>query len=123
MLSPARILGATAAAVALAGGGFAAGRLTAPDASSTASQCTEPRDLLRRYADAINADQDLAKNRTNGRTYAHVILQNPDCFGAEERASAQTILDTIGQGAPQDSTDGLEECFAGATDGTLGNDC
>ncbi|MET8134675.1 hypothetical protein ABZV24_22430 [Streptomyces sp. NPDC005251] len=123
MLSAARTLGIVVAAIALAGGGFAAGRLTAPDASSTASQCSEPRKLYRKYVDAITPEQDVAQKRTNGRMLANVTLQNPDCFSSEDRASAQTILDTIDQGVQQDSINDLKECVDSATDDYSWSNC
>lgn len=123
MLSAPRILGVTVAALALAGGGFTAGRLTAPDSSSSASQCSEPRKLYRKYVDAITPEQDVAEKRTSGRMLANAILQNPDCFSSESRAFAQTTLDTIEQGVQQDSIEGLKECVDSATDDYSWNDC
>lgn len=123
MLSASRTLGIVVAAIALSGGGFAAGRLTAPDSSSTASQCSEPRKLYRKYADAITPEQDVAEKRINGRMLANAILQNPNCFSSTDRASAQTILDAIDQGVQQESINDLEECVDSATDGTFGNSC
>ncbi|MFE4697162.1 hypothetical protein ACFRIC_08730 [Streptomyces sp. NPDC056738] len=113
----------TVVAIALAGGGFAVGRLTAPDTSASGSQCSEPRKLIQEYGDTIRAEQDAAQKRTAGRTYAHVILQNPECFSSEDRASAQTILDTIDQGAQNDAIEGLKDCVDSATDDNSWSNC
>ncbi|MEU6261457.1 hypothetical protein [Streptomyces sp. NPDC047043] len=123
MPSVARILGVIAVVVGLAGGGFAAGRLTAPESDSTASNCAEPRKLYRHYVDAITPDQEVAAKRTNGRILANTILQNPGCFSTADRASAQTILDTIDQGVQEDTLNDLKECVADATDEYSWSDC
>jgi hypothetical protein len=123
MPTSARILGLATAAIVLAGGGFAAGRFTAPDHDSTGAHCAEPRKLYRDYADAITPDQDAAEQRTDGRMLANTILQNPGCFSTADRASAQTILDTIDQGVQQDALNDLKDCVADATDEYSWSNC
>jgi hypothetical protein len=123
-----RIFCIAAAAVLLAGAGFAAGRLTAPDAEARTSQCAESRTLYREELDKINTDQqETADMRTSGRTLANTILQNPSCFSASERASAQTLLDTIDEGAQQDAInelrDDMEQCVEDATDDYSWSNC
>lgn len=128
MPSAVRVLGLAAAAVILAGGGFAAGRLTAPDSEAGASQCADPHKLFRETIDKIEpGDEATAETRSNGRMLANTILQNPDCFDASERASAQTILDSINDGVQQDAVNGLrddmEQCVENATDDYSWSDC
>ncbi|MGP4090748.1 hypothetical protein [Streptomyces sp. KR55] len=129
MPSPARILGIAVAAALLAGGGFAVGRLTAPEPSSTAADCAEPRRLHQEYIDSISpdVDQPMEEKRTNGRMLANTILQNPGCFSVADRASAQTILDTIDQGVQEDAINDLrsdvEECVEDATDAYSWSNC
>ncbi|MDX2933042.1 hypothetical protein [Streptomyces ipomoeae] len=119
----ARILGVTAAAVLLTGGGFAAGRLTAPERSTAASNCTEPRELYREYIDSVSPDQAVQEQRANGRMLANAILQDPDCFSASQRAFAQTILDTIDQGLREDAVNNLRKCVEDATDEYSWSNC
>lgn len=54
---------------------------------------------------------------------ANTILQNPACFSTADRASAQTILDTIDQGVQEDALNDLKECLADATDEYSWSDC
>ncbi|MFD3929549.1 hypothetical protein [Streptomyces sp. NPDC058614] len=118
-----RIFAIAAAGVLLTGGGFAAGRLTAPGGDSSTAECAEPRKVSQEYLDAFTAEQEVAEKRTNGRMVANTILQNPDCFGASERASAQTILDNIDQGVQEDAFNDLQKCVDDATDDFPLNSC
>lgn len=76
--------------------------------------------MYREYVDAITPEQEAGLKRTNGRMLANTILQNPDCFSTSDRASAQTILDSINNGVQQDAVDQLrddmEQCVEDATD-------
>ncbi|MFJ8081978.1 hypothetical protein ACIQ6Y_15340 [Streptomyces sp. NPDC096205] len=129
MPSSARILGIATAALVLAGGGFAVGRLTAPVEESRASQCAEPRQLYRETIDQIDpgTSEQATEVRANGRMIANTILQNPNCFSASDRATAQTILDSINDGVQQDAVNQLredmEECVADATDEYSWSNC
>lgn len=120
MPSAARIVGAVAAAIVVAGSGFAAGRLTAPETDTGASDCTEVRKVFDNDLDNISSSQDVGQKQTDLRTLSNMILQNPDCFSAKDRATAQTFLDTAEQRAQQDAIDDLrsdmEECVEDATD-------
>ncbi|MGC9536535.1 hypothetical protein [Streptomyces sp. UG1] len=129
MASAVRILGITAAAVLLTGGGFAAGRLTAPDPDTTAAGCAEPRKLYQEYLDGASSGGDgpVEEKRTNGRLLANMVLQNPGCFSTTQLAYAQTFLDTIDQGVQQDTVNDLrndmEECVEAATDDYSWSNC
>ncbi|MFF7260673.1 hypothetical protein ACFZCL_10365 [Streptomyces sp. NPDC008159] len=127
MTSAARVLGITAAAVLLVGGGFAAGRLTAPATPAKAADCSEPRKLYQNFIDNSSTNQDADQQRYDGRMAANAILQNPDCFTSTDRAAAQTLLDTIDQGVQQDAIDGLrddmEQCVEDATDAYSWSNC
>jgi hypothetical protein len=127
MPSSVRIVSATAAAIFLAGGGFAVGRLTATDADANPATCEEPRKLYREYVDSISPDQEVEEQRTDGRMLANTILQNPSCFSTTDRAAAQTILDTIDQGVQEDAINDLrssvEECVEDATDDYSWSNC
>lgn len=115
-----RILSTTAVAIFLVGGGFAAGRLTAPDPSAGASGCSEPRKAYQEFIDNSSKNQEVEQQRYRGRMAANMILQNPDCFSSSKRAAAQTILDMIEQGVQQDAVNGLrddvKQCIEDATD-------
>ncbi|MEU5195248.1 hypothetical protein AB0G86_14500 [Streptomyces scabiei] len=122
-----RILSATAVAIFLVGGGFAAGRLTAPNPRAGASDCSEPRKVYEEFIDNSSKNQEVEQQRYRGRMAANMILQNPDCFSSSDRAAAQTLLDMIEQGVQQDAVNGLrddvEQCIEDATDQYSWSDC
>jgi hypothetical protein len=95
----AAILSLTALGIALAAGGFAAGRISAPPSDTSAIDCTE----LKAEVVRIGQAGDGAQAQTGLRTAVHLILQNPDCFSASQRASAQTALDTLDANSAQDT--------------------
>lgn len=81
-------------ALAAAGGGFAAGRATAPDESQAAKNaCTS---TLADFHAAMKASEEANANGTTtpGQEQAliatNIVLQNPTCFSAKDRASVQT---------------------------------
>jgi hypothetical protein len=94
-----RSVGAVAAALSLAGGAFLAGRFAAPvsdagPASAAADPCADAWEVVRQANDdALATEGDVRTGHL--RTGANAILQNPDCFGARERAVAQSALDAI----------------------------
>jgi hypothetical protein len=45
-----------------------------------------------------------------------VILQNQDCFSVEERATAQSIIDTQDQAAADNLAEDIRQCVEDATD-------
>lgn len=75
--------------------GFAAGRVTAPStASSPTDACQEAQDAMQ---DALDEAETYPEGSDDARTHtlvgAHVIAQNPDCFGPGLRATVRTRLD------------------------------
>ncbi|MGK5529348.1 hypothetical protein [Streptomyces sp. URMC 129] len=99
-----------AAALALvAGAGFAVGRTTAPGDSTTCADVqdvyTENYEAGSRLLDSLEdndgwhiseeEDADRADARTRFSTAFNVVIQNPDCFSVEDRATAQTHLDQL----------------------------
>ncbi|MBZ3900567.1 hypothetical protein [Streptomyces griseiscabiei] len=122
-----RIFSIAVAVIFLAGGGFAAGRLTAPEAPASTVDCSEPRKLSEEFINNSSKNQEAEQQRYEGRMAANAILQTPDCFSSTDRAAAQTLLDTIEQGVQQDAIDGLrsdtEECVEDATDAYSWSDC
>lgn len=88
------------AAAGLAVGGFTVGRLTAPTPpDATALAC---EDAERAYAEALDSatahgpdssDADPEEARHYASVALHAIVQNPECFSAGDRATAQTILE------------------------------
>ncbi|GHH83816.1 hypothetical protein [Streptomyces capitiformicae] len=127
MAPQARILGIAAAVIFLVGGGFAAGRLTAPQSPANAAACSEPRKVYQEFIDNNSKNQEVEQQRYRGRMAANTILQNPDCFSSSDRAAAQTLLDMIEQGVQQDAVDGLrndvEQCIEDATDQYSWSNC
>ncbi|GAB2967489.1 hypothetical protein GCM10023080_032660 [Streptomyces pseudoechinosporeus] len=103
MSSVTRTIGTIAVAALLVGGGFAAGRLTAPELDTTTSDCEDARGQYQEFKDnPAPAGQDVDETRLNSRMIAHTVLESTDCFSASDRAYAQTVLDMIDQGIQQD---------------------
>lgn len=81
-------IAATAVAFVVACGGFALGRLTAPQSDDRAG-CEDARRL---YTDSMG-QSNSSKAEFFTSLAAHAVLQNSRCFSATERASAQVYLD------------------------------
>lgn len=104
-------LGITAMA-AIIGGSFFLGRVTVPEPSDdSAAACTDARQaaagILQEGKEwqvasegpwtAVEEEdeEDADQVRNRAARWSNVIVQNPECFGAEERATAQTFLDDL----------------------------
>jgi hypothetical protein len=99
MLALLRIAGVVVAALVVASGAFLAGRFTSSAADPT-SACIDAREVVRKANDdalAAGGDERIG----HARLAANAILQNPDCFGAHERATAQAALDVLNAPQPQ----------------------
>ncbi|MHC3427202.1 hypothetical protein [Streptomyces sp. DT18] len=90
-------------AVALAGGGFAAGRSTGPGVEdSGASPCADVKamvDARLAESNAASDAQDKEKSTEALREAALAVGQNPNCFDASTRVTAQKFLDDAKQDA------------------------
>ncbi|MCX4612120.1 hypothetical protein [Streptomyces mirabilis] len=103
-------------AAALLGAGVVIGQMTADSGDNQASGCGE----VHRASEADKAtivqkkqEMDQAANPSTARdeawaavldTVQHqmtIVVQNPDCFSAADRATAQTTLETLKQNADQ----------------------
>ncbi|WP_030322859.1 MULTISPECIES: hypothetical protein [Streptomyces] len=92
-----RITGLAAGALLLAGGAFLFGRSTAPASGSVNADCQDPKQALSRAIDDAKTAVDDSVAQEHGQRAVTVILQNPSCFDADTRATAQEIRDSQGQ--------------------------
>jgi hypothetical protein len=108
------------AAVLVAGsavGGFVAGRMTAPTNADGGAACSSATSTLDRML-KVEAPADETQEAKNLRigTMSNVILQNPDCFDAETRATAQAFKDQRASddkdAAVSDAADHIAECMS-----------
>ncbi|MEV0177427.1 hypothetical protein AB0I00_40805 [Streptomyces sp. NPDC050803] len=109
--SPAYLVVAIILAVALAGGGFLVGRAsvsppaqTSDRAGSTCDDATAAADEQLEVAEEASVDAatipgEADRQHAALKQAAVVIGQNPSCFSAAERATAQTFLDNDEQEA------------------------
>lgn len=104
-MRPWRVAALVGVLLLAAGGGFAAGRATAPHPSDTTEAvCTEAMDAFLSHTEEGDSDDDL-------RIGAQVVVQNPRCFEVETRARARDFLDRSGQeGGVQAELDELRAC-------------
>lgn len=86
-------LGASLLAIALAAGGFYAGRATAPDGGADAGCKTVQAAEQRAEKALATTSPNTAERAHHFRTGLNLVIQNPGCYTAEQRAQAQAILD------------------------------
>lgn len=108
-----RVAVVAAGALLLAGGGFIAGRETAParadgDTACTSAMSTANR-LVQEGKDAPGDEEQAVKDQRQA-TLVNVVLQNPGCFDAETRAQAQTTKDSMAAQANSDAAARAGEC-------------
>ncbi|MFF1843031.1 hypothetical protein ACFVW9_14960 [Streptomyces sp. NPDC058217] len=104
--------GAAVLVIVAAAGGFYAGHSTSPS-DSTADECSTARASEQRAVAAMNAASPNSPEHTlNWRTGLNIVLQNPGCYSAEDRASAQAILDQAA--SAQQATEARSQCEATA---------
>lgn len=124
MTATGRIITAAALLAAVAAS-FVAGRLTAPDDKgrvAAAAACEDIRQssglAFRNAARELDADPAMA--HADARTGANLILQNRDCFSADDRAQAQTVLDQVENHVDQQQLqrlrDDVQDCVDAETD-------
>ncbi|MFJ5973493.1 hypothetical protein [Streptomyces sp. NPDC093060] len=89
-------IGVFCLALACLGIGFYAGRATAPKSSAKAAGCSTVQATLDRLLQQQKAaPTDDPQNSASELllTASNVVLQNPNCFDTETRATAQTAKD------------------------------
>ncbi|GAB2946441.1 hypothetical protein [Streptomyces heilongjiangensis] len=110
------------AALMLIGAGVVIGRMTADSDDNQAGECAEARrtseadmatiDQRKRemdqatsdsspYYSSVSVDEARAAWLDTTRHLMTIIVQNPKCFSAADRATAQTTLDALKQNADQ----------------------
>lgn len=112
-----------AALLAAVAAGFAAGRLTAPGNGQTAATACDGirQSSARAFRSAARElDTDPATAQADARTAANLVLQNRDCFSADDRAQAQTVLDQVDDQVDQQQLqrlrDDVQDCVDAETD-------
>lgn len=110
-------IGVFCLALVCLGLGFYAGRATAPEPAIGADGCSNARttldQLLQEEKTASPNDPQNVKNQWL-LTVSNVVLQNPGCFDAEMRATAQTAKDEVASSensaAVSDAADRMAQC-------------
>jgi len=106
-------------------GGFLLGHATAAgDDGSTAMQCAEVKQTLATLSkekEAAITEPSQADQTQQTLTVMNIVLQNPDCFSTETRATAQTAKDQIETNANNAAVWGAADKIAGCAAGTSFN--
>jgi hypothetical protein len=119
---PAKITLGVVVLFAAVAGGFLLGRGSADTSTAATGQCGDARaEIAKLYkeqqqpSDGLPAAVQPPAQAT--LTMMNVVLQNPDCFNAEERATAQTTKDQIAtdanNAAVSAAADKIAACAAG----------
>ncbi|MEV8324573.1 hypothetical protein [Kitasatospora sp. NPDC056731] len=86
-------------AIAVLLAGIAIGRVTASSSSAPSwpsSACDGPNAAVSQFMTAAtNSPNGSSEAQRNGRLFAQVVVQNPNCFTADLRAQAQELLNTL----------------------------
>ncbi|MFI2367287.1 hypothetical protein [Streptomyces sp. NPDC018833] len=113
------------AALLLVGGGFIAGRTTAPSPHDAGAECKDARQMVTASLTEAKAahDAEAGTGQEEARLAAYAILQNPGCFDAKTRATAQSVIDSQDQAAMSGLTDEIRQCVEDATDDYSWSNC
>ncbi|WP_455360006.1 hypothetical protein [Streptomyces sp. SYSU K21746] len=125
MPSVIRVVSVAAAATLLVGGGFLAGRMTGPAGEPANSACKEAQQVVAQALDDVQQapEYDEAGKQQNVRLAANAILQNPQCFSAADRATAQSAVDGLDQQELDRWKEDFQQCVDDATDDYSWSNC